>query len=185
VFTTLVVYIFVVMEINRERTGVEKKFYEVTKNILAELSYELYDLDYITGSKTLRIFIMDPATGSALIEDCVKVDRAFSPFMEENDWIPDEIVLEVSSPGVYRHLTTLEHFQWAKGQQIQLQLSKSLSQLLPDEELDKKTAKAKKFLCVLEQVADDHIVVNLDEDFSLKVNFEDIKKANLEPEMSK
>jgi len=171
------------MVLKAERTGMEKKFYDIAMTIVSQNGYELYDLDYIKGSKTLRVFIMDPETNTALIEDCVKVDRGFTPFMEEEEWIPDDIILEVSSPGLYRSLNCLEHFKMAGDTPVNLQLKKTLAELLPGEELDKKTAKAKTFVCHIEEVSDEHIVVALDDEFSLKVNYTDIKKANLEPEL--
>ncbi|EQC50611.1 ribosome maturation factor RimP [Bacteriovorax sp. DB6_IX] len=171
------------MVLKEERTGLEKKFFDIALNVVKEAGYELYDLDYIKGSKTLRVFIMDPATNTALIDDCVKVDRGFTPFMEEEEWIPEDIVLEVSSPGLYRNLTSVEHFKMASDTPVSLHLKKSLSELLPSEELDKKTGKAKTFVCHLEEVSDEYIVAALDENFSLKINYTDIKKANLEPEV--
>jgi ribosome maturation factor RimP len=173
------------MVLKSERKGLEKKFYDIAIEVVKEAGYELYDLDYNNGSKTLRVFIMDPATNTALIEDCVKVDRGFTPFMEEADWIPDDIILEVSSPGLYRGLTCIEHFNMAGDTPINLNLKKTLGELLEGESLDKKTAKAKTFVCHIEEVADDHIVVALDEEFSLKINYTDIKKANLEPEIQR
>ena len=99
------------MDIHRERTGVEKKFYHMCEPVVQEAGYRLYDMEYVPTSKVLRLYIQDPRTGSAVIDDCVKVDHALSPAFETETWIPEDVVLEVSSPGVYRHLSTLEHFK--------------------------------------------------------------------------
>ena len=109
-----------------KRTGIEEKFFTICCEVVKENGYVLYDMDYIIGSTTLRLFIMDPNTNTALIEDCVKVDRALSPFFEE-DWVPESIVLEVSSPGVYRPLKTLSHFEAVKNEYILLNLDKPLA----------------------------------------------------------
>ena len=78
------------MDIHQERIGLEKKFFLLCDPVVQEAGYRLYDLEYITGQKLLRLFIQDPRTGSALIEDCVKVDHALSEPFEKEDWIPEE-----------------------------------------------------------------------------------------------
>ena len=173
------------MILDKERTGIEKKFYDVTQEIVEQQGFVLYDMDYIAGSKTLRVFIMNSETRTAVIDDCVKIDKAFTPFMEENDWIPEEITLEVSSPGLFRNLSTRQHFSWAMGENIQVQLQKNLGDLVDPTDLDKKVAKTKKFVAKLEKIEEESIVVQLDNDFSLRLKLEDIKKVNLEPDVNK
>lgn len=163
---------------------IEKKFSEKAKQICNELGYVLYDLSYAPASKTLRVFIMNPETQTALIEDCVAVDRAFSPYMEEESWIPEEIILEVSSPGVYRHLANPEQFSWAKGQPAFIYLKKSLGELFP-EDFSGREAKSKKFTAVVEDVDLESVTLNYNEDISFKLKYIEIKKANLEPDAIK
>ena len=137
-------------------------------------------MDYITGSSTLRVFIMDPSTKSAVIEDCVKVDRAMTPFFEE-EWIPEDIVLEVSSPGVYRALKTLEHFKISQGEIVLLQLEKLLDK--DDfEQLPKALHKAKKVRGKLIEVNENNIKIDI-EGFELAFEYNQIKKATLDPDL--
>lgn len=171
------------MNLNVEYKGIEKKFYELSQAIVSEAGYYLYDMEYIKGSKTLRVYIMNKETNTAVIEDCVAVDRAFSEPMESADWIPDDIVLEVSSPGMFRKIKTREHLDLSKGQRILVELNKKFGDLFQGENFDKKTANTKKVLCVLNDVGDDYIEVNLDSDFDLKLNLNDINKVALEPEV--
>jgi ribosome maturation factor RimP len=44
------------------------------------------------------------------VDDCAKVSRAVSKILDEKDPIAGEYTLEVSSPGIDRPLTKLEHF---------------------------------------------------------------------------
>src|SRR5690606_32231730 len=115
------------MEINQERSGLEKKFFLMCEPVVQEAGYRLYDLEYITSQKLLRLYIQDPRTGSALIDDCVKVDHALTEPFEKETWIPEDVVLEVSSPGVYRHLANLEHFQMSIGEIIAVVIMGQLS----------------------------------------------------------
>lgn len=170
------------MDIDSERSGVEKKFYLMCEPVVQETGYRLYDMEYVTSQKILRLYIQDPRTGSALIEDCIKVDHALSPAFETETWIPEDVVLEVSSPGVYRHLSTLEHFNMAIGEMIAVVIMGQLS----DEQI-KDAPKGikqgdKKFRGKLEAATkeDFTIIVN---NYPLKLTYKQTKKVNLDPDL--
>jgi ribosome maturation factor RimP len=153
------------MKFDTERTGVEKRFFELAQKLTSEHLLELYDLEYVPAKGILRVFIMNPNTKTALIEDCVKIDNAFDPYMEES-WVPD-FTLEVSSPGMFRLLKTRRHFEISVGEYIKLTLSEALlGDLKPRVKL--------------EDVQDNKIVVNY-KNKNLDLMFEQIKKAQLDP----
>ncbi len=170
------------MDINRNRTGLEQKFYELTNKIVAECGYELYDMDYIQGSSTLRVFIMDPKTKTAVIDDCVKVDRAFNPYCETEDWIPDDFILEVSSPGVYRSLKAIDHFKLAMGEMIECRIS---GKLTPEQSqgLDKSDASSTKFRGELKEVNAEDFKIDF-KGHDLSLSYQQLKKANLDPDFN-
>jgi ribosome maturation factor RimP len=171
----------IVMEINRERSGLEKKFYLMCEPVVNEAGFRLYDLEYIVGQKLLRLYIQDPRTGSALIEDCVKVDHALDPAFETETWIPQDVVLEVSSPGVYRHLSTLEHFKLSMGEMLAVVIMGQLS----EEQLQgapKGIKGEKKFRGKLMEVEDETFTI-LVKDFPLKFTYKQVKKVNLDPDL--
>lgn len=168
------------MEFEKKRTGLEEKFFAICSEVVKENEYVLYDMDYIQGSTTVRLFIMDAKTKTAVIEDCVKVDRALSEHFEQ-DWVPDDIVLEVSSPGVYRSLKTLSHFEDAKNEYVLLNLEKSL--LAEEiEGLPKGLNKAKKIRGKLLNIDNNEMKVDLD-GFELSLKIKQVKKASLDPDL--
>jgi ribosome maturation factor RimP len=169
------------MDIDRERVGLEKKFLLMCEPVVQEAGYRLYDLEYITSQKLLRLYIQDPRTGSALIDDCVKVDHALNPAFEEENWIPEDVVLEVSSPGVYRHLTNREHFKTSLGEIISVVI---IGQLSSEQVKDapKGLAGEKKFRGELKEVLEDGFMMIV-KDFPLTIKFNQLKKANLDPDL--
>ena len=139
-------------------SAMEKKFLDMSLKVTEETGYYLYDMEYIKGSKTLRVYIADKETGSALIEDCVKVDRAFTDHVEAADWVPEDFVLEVSSPGVYRKLKTEEHFESAIDEIIFIETNEPLD------------------------IVDKKLILDADgTQFELELS--KIKKANLDPDL--
>jgi ribosome maturation factor RimP len=169
------------MDINQERSGLEKKFYLMCEPVVQEAGYKLYDIEYISTQKVLRLYIQDPRTGSALIEDCIKVDHALSPAFETETWIPEDVVLEVSSPGVYRHLANLEHFKMTIGEIVAVVIIGGLN-----EEQSKDAPKGikaeKKFRGKLLEVGNEDFTMEV-KNFPLKLKYKQVKKINLDPDL--
>jgi ribosome maturation factor RimP len=169
------------MDIFKERIGLEKKFFLMCDPVIIEAGYKLYDLEYISTQKLLRIYIQNPLTGSALIEDCVKVDHALSPSFESEDWIPEDIVLEVSSPGVYRQVSTLEHFRMSLGEFVSVVI---MGQLAEDQVkgAPKGLKGEKKFRGKLLEVGEEDFTLDVNH-YPLKLNYKQVKKVNLDPDL--
>ena len=74
------------------------------------LGYELVDLEArIGGNGLLRVYI-DRDDGVDL-DDCERVSRQLSAFLDVEEPLPGSYTLEVSSPGLDRPLRTAEHFE--------------------------------------------------------------------------
>ena len=86
------------------------------------LGYELADLEVRLGGKggLVRIFI-DKPDGIGL-DDCEKVSLAVSAILDVEDPVPGNYDLEVSSPGLDRKLTKVEHFQRFIGETVKVQM---------------------------------------------------------------
>jgi len=86
------------------------------------LGYELVDLEVRLGGKggLVRVFI-DKSEGIDL-EDCETVSRAVSALLDVEDPVPGNYNLEVSSPGLDRKLTKVEHFQRFAGETVKVQM---------------------------------------------------------------
>ena len=168
------------MVLREERQGVEKVF-ELSEKVVVAQGLKLYDMDYFPGNGEWRIFIYNEETDTAVIEDCVKVDKALTPYVEESDWMPENLVLQVSSPGIDRALRTRVHFERVLGKGLKLVLVKRLSmESFP--ELPKSLKGEKKIVAKLVSLNDDGLTLSYREEFTFVLGFADIKKANLEPD---
>ena len=76
------------------------------------LGYELADLEVKLNERDgiVRIYI-DKQPGGVGMEDCAAVSRQVSALLDVEDPIPGNFTLEVSSPGLDRRLTKLEHYE--------------------------------------------------------------------------
>ncbi len=86
------------------------------------LGYELVDLEARLGSGSglVRIYIDQPE--GIDLEDCEKVSLAVSALLDVEDPLPGNYNLEVSSPGLDRKLTKVEHFQRFAGETVKVQM---------------------------------------------------------------
>ena len=89
---------------------------------IENMGYELVDLELRLGGKdgVVRVFIDHP-DGIGL-DDCEKVSRVISALLDIEDPLPGHYNLEVSSPGLDRKLTKIEHFQRFAGETVKVQM---------------------------------------------------------------
>lgn len=84
--------------------------------------YRLVRLRLMAGKrKTLQI-MAERADGQMDVEDCAKLSRALSEFLDREDVIEGEYLLEVSSPGIDRPLTRLTDFARWSGHEARVEL---------------------------------------------------------------
>ena len=86
------------------------------------LGYELIDIEVRLGGKggLLRLFIDKP--DGIDLDDCEQVSLAVSALLDVEDPVPGNYNLEVSSPGLDRKLTKVEHFQRFAGETVKVQM---------------------------------------------------------------
>ena len=89
---------------------------------IERLGYEIADLELRLGGRDglIRVFI-DKPEGVGL-DDCEVVSREISALLDVEDPIPGHYVLEVSSPGLDRRLTKVEHFKRFTGEDVRIKL---------------------------------------------------------------
>ncbi|MCM1303424.1 MAG: ribosome maturation factor RimP [Lachnospiraceae bacterium] len=105
--------------------------YEIrTEQLLAPIAeanqVSIYDVEYVKEGSDyyLRAYIDKPE--GVNIQDCENVSRALSDVLDEEDFIPDAYILEVSSPGLGRALKKDKHLQASIGQEVEVRLFKPI-----------------------------------------------------------
>lgn len=101
---------------------IAEELLELIEPTVERLGYELSDLEVRLGGRdgVLRLFIDHP-DGIGL-DDCEKVSLAVSALLDVEDPIPGHYNLEVSSPGLDRKLTKVEHFQRFTGETVKVRM---------------------------------------------------------------
>lgn len=88
--------------------------------------FELVDVEFVkeAGTWFLRAYIDKP--GGITIDDCETISRALSDLLDEENFIEETYILEVSSPGLGRPLKKDKDFQRSLGESVEVKLFRAL-----------------------------------------------------------
>lgn len=95
---------------------------DIVEPIIDSLGFEVVRIMTIgVKNPTLQIMIERKDRKDLVVDDCAAVSRAISDVLDEKDPIEGEYSLEVSSPGLDRPLTKLEHFERFAGYEAKIE----------------------------------------------------------------
>lgn len=102
------------------RETYEQRAEELLLPLVEAQNFELVDVEYVkeAGSWYLRAYI--DKEGGITVDDCEVISRAFSDKLDEEDFIEDSYILEVSSPGLGRPLKKEKDFVRSMGKELEI-----------------------------------------------------------------
>ena len=108
------------------REEYEMKTEALLQPIVDERGFELVDVEYVKEGSNwyLRAFVDKP--GGITINDLESVSRKLSDLLDEEDFISDPYILEVSSPGLGRPLKKDKDFDRSIGEEIEIHLYRAI-----------------------------------------------------------
>ncbi|MBE5959373.1 MAG: ribosome maturation factor RimP [Lachnospiraceae bacterium] len=110
-----------------KREDYESRTEKLLEPIVAEWDFEIVDVEYVKEGSNwyLRAYIDKP--GGITIDDLEKVSRILSDKLDEEDFISDAYILEVSSPGLGRPLKKEKDFERSIGEEVEVFLYKAIN----------------------------------------------------------
>lgn len=141
--------------------------------IVSAMGYEVWSIDIRkAGRKTLLAVYVDvpqhDARGAINIDDCGEISKQLGALFEVEDLFAGSYVLEVSSPGLNRSLSKLEHYQRYMNSKIHVVLI---------DPLDEKMS----FTGEIKEVSDGMLKLLVDDSKVVSLLLTNIKRANLVP----
>lgn len=102
------------------RDEYEKRAEALLTPIVNANGFELVDVEYVreAGEWYLRGYIDKP--GGITVNDCETVSRAFSDKLDEEDFIDESYIMEISSPGLDRSLKKDKDFARSMGRLVEI-----------------------------------------------------------------
>jgi ribosome maturation factor RimP len=146
--------------------SVEDKIYILLEKAILDLGYNLVRVKYFDNSKILQIMIEKADGTSVSLDDCEIVSNTVSVILDVEDPITSNYNLEVSSVGLDRPLMKKEDYERFTGREIKIQLSRMVDDV-------------RKFKGVIEEVVANSVIMRLDTNQRIKIDFDNIVSAHL------
>lgn len=129
----------------------EQRTEAVLLPIVEEYDFELVDVEYVKegGTWYLRAYIDKP--GGITVNDCETVSRRLSDILDEQDYIEDSYVMEISSPGLGRPLKKEKDFKRSLGEEVEIRTYRMID-------------KNKEFTGILKAYDNDTVTIQLDDE---------------------
>lgn len=98
---------------------------KIAAPICEELNFELVDVEFVkeAGNDYLRVFIDKP--GGITVDECEIVSRRMNDILDEQDFIEESYIFEVSSPGLGRVLKKDKDFKRSLDEEVEVKLFKA------------------------------------------------------------
>ena len=134
--------------------------------VIAEQGCTLWDVEYVkeAGTWYLRAYI-DKENGIT-VDDCEEVSRALSDLLDEEDFISENYILEVSSPGLDRPLKKEKDFARSIGKDVEVKLFKAIN-------------KEKEFVGILKAYDEDTVTLEMEDETEMQFKRSDIARIRL------
>ena len=94
--------------------------------IIEENQFELVDVEYVKEGSNWYLRIYADKEGGINIDDCVLISRALEEKLDQEDFIKDAYILEVSSPGLGRPLKKDKDFARSIGKSVECKLYRAI-----------------------------------------------------------
>ena len=146
--------------------GVISSIRKFAESLLPAMGLELYDVQFRRENQGWVLRLIIDRTGGVSLDDCSRVSREVSDFLDVEDLIDHQYHLEVSSPGVERTLRSLAECPRFVGEKIRVKLS---------QERDGQ----KVFVGRLQEVGDGTLIVELENGAVHILPWDEINKARL------
>ena len=89
----------------------EQKTEELLMPIMEEHQFELVDVEYVKEGSNWYLRAYIDKEGGITVDDCELVSRRMSDLLDEEDYIEESYIFEVSSPGLGRPLKKEKDFE--------------------------------------------------------------------------
>ena len=97
---------------------------QLLEPIIEANNFELVDVEYVKEGSNFYLRAYVDKEGGFTVNDCELVSRALEAKLDEEDFIEDAYILEVSSPGLTRPLKKEKDFERNMGKLIEIHLYK-------------------------------------------------------------
>lgn len=129
----------------------EAKTEQLIQPLIDANNFELVDVEFVKEGSDWYLRVYIDKDGGITVDDCELISRAFNEILDREDYISEQYIFEVSSPGLMRPLKKEKDYKRSIGKLIDIKLYKPVD-------------KCKEFTGVLDSYDKDTVTIKMDDD---------------------
>ena len=129
----------------------EAKTEQLIQPLIDANNFELVDVEFVKEGSDWYLRVYIDKDGGITVDDCELISRAFNEILDREDYISEQYIFEVSSPGLMRPLKKEKDYKRRVGKLIDIKLYKPVD-------------KCKEFTGVLDSYDKDTVTIKMDDD---------------------
>ena len=150
-----------------KKSDIESRTEKLVMPIIEAEGFQLWDTEYVKEGADYYLRVYVDKEGGITIDDCVLVSRALEKKLDEEDFIEEAYILEVSSPGLTRKLKNDRDFDRSIGRKVLVKLYKAENG-------------GKEFTGILKGFDKDKVFITVDETDDIEFTRDNISTIRLE-----
>lgn len=110
-----------------KRESIEAKAEVLLAPIVESLGFELVDVEYVKEGSNWYLRGYIDKKGGISINECVDVSRLFNEKLDQEDFIEDSYIMEISSPGLGRPLKKEKDYARSMGKELEIRTYRAVN----------------------------------------------------------
>ena len=132
----------------------EEKTEQLIQPFIDAHHFELVDVEYVKEGSDWYLRVYIDKEGGITVNDCEAVARRMNDLLDEEDFIADSYVFEVSSPGLGRPLKKEKDYVRSMGKELEIRTYRAIN-------------RQKEFYGILTAYTEDTVTIRTEEDEEL------------------
>ena len=110
-----------------KKESIEAKAEVLLAPIVESLGFELGDVEYVKEGSNWYLRGYIDKEGGISINECVDVSRLFNEKLDQEDFIEDSYIMEISSPGLGRPLKKEKDYARSMGKELEIRTYRAVN----------------------------------------------------------
>ena len=104
----------------------EAKTEQLIQPLIDANNFELVDVEFVKEGSDWYLRVYIDKDGGITVDDCELISRAFNEILDREDYISEQYIFEVSSPGLGRPLKKEKDFIRSMGKDVDVRLYRQI-----------------------------------------------------------
>ena len=105
----------------------EAKTEQLIQPLIDANNFELVDVEFVKEGSDWYLRVYIDKDGGITVDDCELISRAFNEILDREDYISEQYIFEVSSPGLMRPLKKEKDYKRSMGKELEIRTYRAIN----------------------------------------------------------